>query len=115
MSLRDFNTVSDDKIALHNSPQGNGGGLGNFHTTNPEDREPNNTPKIVGALAVALMVGVAGVGLYAYSGSASHPKPMVATNNLPSAPPAPMAQPAPQPAAMTPDSAVPAASTDNTP
>ena len=49
MSLRDFNSPSDDPIALHNSPQGNGGGLGNFHTTNPEDREPNNTPKIGGA------------------------------------------------------------------
>jgi hypothetical protein len=100
MSLRDFNSPSDDPIALHNSPQGNGAGLGNFHTINPEDREPNNTPKIVGALAVALIVGVAGIGLYSYSGSASHPKPIVASNNLPSATPAP---PASQPAAMTPD------------
>jgi hypothetical protein len=79
MSLRDFNnTLSDDPIALHTTPLGNGAGLDSFHTTNPEDREPNNTPKIVGALAVALMVGVAGIGLYAATGSASHPKPMVA-------------------------------------
>lgn len=102
MSLRDFNdTPSDDPIALHNTPLGNGTGLDSFHTTNPEDREPNNTPKIVGALAVALMVGVAGIGLYASTGSASHPKPMVASNTLPSTPPAPMAQAAPEPAAMT--------------
>jgi outer membrane biosynthesis protein TonB len=102
MSLRDFNnTLSDDPIALHTTPLGNGAGLDSFHTTNPEDREPNNTPKIVGALAVALIVGVAGIGLYAATGSASHPKPMVASNILPSAPPAPIAQAAPDPAAMT--------------
>ena len=121
MSLRDFNSPSDDPIALHNSPLGNGTGLGNFHTTNPEDREPNNTPKIVGALAVALMIGVAGVGLYAYSGSSSN-KPVMASNTLPAQPiPPASAQPAPepaaQPAAMTPapeatPAPMPAASTD---
>ncbi len=71
MSLRDFNSPSDDPIALHNSPQGNGGGLGNFHTIHPEEREPNNTPKIVGALAVALMIGAAGVGLFSAASLAS--------------------------------------------
>jgi hypothetical protein len=102
MSLRDFNSPSDDPIALHNSPQGNGGGLGNFHTTNPEDREPNNTPKIVGAVAVALMVGVAGVGLFAYSGSSSN-KPMVTANTTPApvVPPAPQSAPDATPAADT--------------
>ncbi len=101
MSPRDFNSPSDDPIALHNSPQGNGGGLGNFHTTNPEDREPNNTPKIVGALAVALMIGAAGVGLFAYTSGASN-KPMVTANAAmpaPVVPPAPDAQPE---TAMTP-------------
>ncbi|MCX7280601.1 MAG: hypothetical protein NTX21_03370 [Alphaproteobacteria bacterium] len=76
ISLCDFNSPSDGPITLHNSPQGNGGGLGNFHTTNPEDREPNNTPKIVGALAVALMIRAAGVGLFAYASGSSN-KPMV--------------------------------------
>jgi len=76
ISLCDFNSPSDGPITLHNSPQGNGSGLGNFHTTNPEDREPNNTPKIVGALAVALMIRAAGVGLFAYASGSSN-KPMV--------------------------------------
>ena len=80
MTLRDFNAPSDDPIALHNSPSGNSAGLSNFHTVNPEDREPNNTPKIVGAVAMALMVGVAGVGLYAYSGSSSS-KPVVTASS----------------------------------
>ncbi len=49
MSLRDFNSPSDDRpMALNNDPTGNGSGLGSFHTVNPEDREPNNTGKIVG-------------------------------------------------------------------
>ena len=38
------------------------GSCDSFHTVNPEEREPNNTPKIVGAVAVALMVGAAGCG-----------------------------------------------------
>src|SRR3569833_3103641 len=61
MSLRDFNNTpaSDDPIALHNEPLGNGGGLSTIHTTHPEEREPNRTPQIAGAVAVALLVGVA--------------------------------------------------------
>jgi hypothetical protein len=99
MSLRDFNTpASDDPIALHNEPSGNGSGLSNFHTVSVEEREPNNTPKIVGAVAVALLVGVAAVGLYANSGS-SH-KPIVAANTTKTAPIAPP----PQQMAMAPDS-----------
>ena len=113
MSLRDFNSPSDDPIALHNSPQGNGNGLGNFHTINPEEREPNNTPKIVGALAVALMVGAAGIGLYAYSGSPSNKQVVTASNMPASSTPAPVAAPAPQAAAMTPEPA--ATPADNTP
>ena len=98
MSLRDFNEPPEP-MALHTDPAGNSAGLGSFHTTSPEDREPSNTPKIVGALAVALMVGAAGIGLYAYSGS-SQPKPVVADNNLPQ-PPAPAAAPvAPRPRRM---------------
>ena len=101
MSLRDFNTVppSDDPIALHNEPMGNGSGLSAFHTVSPEEREPNNTPKIVGAVAVALLVGAAAVGLYAYSGPSS--KSVVANNSLPqTAPVTP-----PQQTAMTDNSA----------
>jgi hypothetical protein len=115
--LRDFNSNNDRIIALQNEPMGNGSGLDSFHTIHPEDVEPSNTPKIVGALAVALMVGVAGVGLYASSGKASHPKPIVTASNLPAAP-APIAAPAPQQqAAMTPDAITPVApaATDNTP
>jgi len=105
MSLRDFNNVpfSDDPTALHTVPSGNGAGLESFHTTQPEDIEPNNMPKIVGAVAVALMIGVAGVALYAHSGN--QPKPVVAASNLPPAPPAPQ----PAPAAMTPDATTPSA------
>ena len=58
MSLRDFNApFPDDPRALHNVPSGNGAGLEDFHTVQPEDIEPNNTPKIIGAVAVALMIG----------------------------------------------------------
>jgi hypothetical protein len=110
MSLRDFNTPSsEDPSALHNDPLGNGAGLGSVHTTDPEASEPSRTPQIVGAVAVALMVGVAAVGLYAYSGP-SKPAPVVADNNLPSpssaAPIAPApSEPAAQPPASTPDAA----------
>ena len=92
MSLRDFDTPpSDDPIALHNEPMGNGAGLSTFHTTHPEDREPNNTPKIVGAVAIALMVGAAGLALYANWGPST--KPVVADNSLPkTAPVAPVPQ-----------------------
>jgi len=87
MSLRDFNNgqFPDDPTALHNGPAGNESGLENFHTVQPEDIEPSNTPKIVGAIAVALMVSAAGVALYASQGStSSQPKQMVAA--APSAP-----------------------------
>ena len=114
MSLRDFNNAPfpNDPHALHNEPLGNGAGLDSFHTVQPEDIEPNNTPKIIGGIAVALMIGVAGIALYASSGS--HPQAVVATNTLP---PAPIAQPAPTPApaAMAPDadtSVTPSAAAD---
>lgn len=89
MSLRDFNTTSfpDDPTALHHESAGNESGLGNFHTVQPEDIEPNNTPKIAGAIAVALMVGAAGVALYASHGSSTHTKQIVAAAPAPVAPP----------------------------
>ena len=66
MSLRDFNApFPNDPRALHNEPLGNSAGLEAFHTTQPEDIAPSKTPKIVGAVAVALMIGAAGVALYA--------------------------------------------------
>src|SRR5690348_13359652 len=103
MSLRDFNNAPfpDDPRALHNEPLGNSAGLESFHTIQPEDVAPNNTPKIVGAVAVALMVGVAGIALYASSGK--HPAQVVAAA-------APVSEPAPPPApaAMTPDASMPA-------
>ena len=97
MSLRDFNSPSDDPRALHNDPLGNGAGLENFHTVQPDDIEPNNTPKIVGAVAVALMVGAAAIGIYGYAGSPSHPTPVATATNLPSVPPAPAPVAAPAP------------------
>ena len=83
MSLRDdINTPAfDDPTALHHEPLGNGAGLSDFHTVNVEEKERSNTPKIVGAVAVALMVGVAAVGLYANMGHS--PKPVVADNAVP--------------------------------
>ncbi len=83
MSLRDdINTPAfDDPTALHHEPLGNGAGLSDFHTVNVEESERSNTPKIVGAVAVALMVGVAAVGLYANMGHST--KPVVADNALP--------------------------------
>src|SRR5206468_6155172 len=90
MSLRDFNApASDDPIALHNEPLGNGAGLSTFHTVHPEEREANNTPKIVGLVALALLVGVAAVGLYASWGPST--RPVVANNALPKT--APIAPP----------------------
>jgi len=96
MSLRDFNNgqFPDDPTALHHVPMGNESGLENFHTVQPEDIEPSNTPKIVGAIAVALMVGVAGVALYASQGSSQH-KQMVAAAPMASAPVAPALAAAP--------------------
>ena len=105
MSLRDFNNTPfpDDPTALHNGPVGNESGLENFHTIQPEDVEPNNTPKIVGAIAVALMVSAAAVGLYtAQHSSSSEPKQMVAAAPAASAPVAPPA------AAPIPDANIPA-------
>src|SRR6266702_3859519 len=99
MSLRDFNAPSSaDPIALHNAPSGNGAGLNSFHTRQPEDIVPSNTPKIVGAAAVALIIGVAGAALYASAGKSAQPKPVVAASNLPApAPPAPTSLPAAAP------------------
>ena len=97
MSLRDFNAIDDRPFSLHTQPVGNESGLGYFHTVQPEDSAPSNTPKILGALVVALMIGAAGVGIYATSGPSSHPKPIVMANNQPSLPtaaPAPAAAPA---------------------
>src|SRR5690349_3723280 len=119
MSLRDFNApFPDDPRALHNAPLGNGAGLENFHTKQPEDIEPNNMPKIVGAVAVALMIGAAGIALYTSAGRSMQPKSIVATNTMPAAQPAPAPLPAPEPAQMTPDAntpATPPAAADNTP
>jgi len=120
MSLRDFNEPSQPISSLHTEPAGNGAGLNSFHTIHPEERAPNNTPKIVGAVAVALMVGAAGIGLYAYSGPSS-PKPVVADNNLPQPPAqaaAPVAPPPAPPAQQAADNSMPApapAASDNTP
>jgi hypothetical protein len=103
MSLRDFNTpMSDDPTALHHAPLGNNSGLSEFHTVSVDEREPSNTPKIVGALAIALMVGAAAIGLYAYSGSST--QPVVADSELPkTAPVTPPVQQAMAPeASMTP-------------
>ncbi len=62
MSLRDFNApFPNDPRALHNAPLGNSSGLEGFHTKQPEDIAPNNMPKIVGAVAVTLMIGAAGL------------------------------------------------------
>ena len=101
MSLRDdFNTPAfDDPTALHHEPLGNGAGLSDFHTVNVEESERSNTPKIVGAVAVALMVGVAAVGLYANMGHST--KPVVADNAVPKTVPV-----TPQQLAMAPDSSM---------
>lgn len=98
MSLRDIYGNNDDKpIILNTEPMGNASGLGSFHTVSPEEREPNNTPKIVGGLVVALMIGAAGA--YIYSVSGHQPKQVVANNTLPApSEPAPAAAPAPMPA-----------------
>jgi hypothetical protein len=107
MSLRDFNSTDDRIISLQHEPLGNGGGLDSFHTVQPEDLAPSKTPKIVGAVAVALMIGVAGVALYANSGSSMKPKQVVTASNLPAPAPAPVAAPVQQ-AAITPDANMPA-------
>jgi hypothetical protein len=93
MSLRDFNQADDRPTSLQNEPVGNGSGLGSFHTVNPEDVAPSNTPKIVGALAVALIVGAAGIAVYSFSGS----KPVTMASNQPASAPVASAPIAPPP------------------
>lgn len=103
MSSGDFNSADGRPIFLQGQPLGNGAGLGNFHTVNPEYAEPSNTSKIVGVLAVALMVGVAGVALYARSTSPSQPQPVAAASDLTAPPTAPVPQ-----ATVTPNAIMPA-------
>jgi hypothetical protein len=100
MSLRDFNAIDDRSISLYQQAPGNESGLGTFHTVQPEDVAPSTTPKIVGALVVALMVGAAGVGIYATSSSSSHPKPIVTASNVPSPPAAALVASDPQQSAQ---------------
>src|SRR5882672_8371977 len=101
MSLRDFNSSDDRPISLQTEPLGNGAGLDAFHTVHPEDVEPNYTPKIVGAVVVALIVGAVGVGVYSYSGSPAKPVTMASNQPAPATPAPP--PPPQQQAAMTPD------------
>lgn len=114
MALRDFNTPSVERpVTLNHEPIGNGSGLGDFHTVSSEEIEPNNTGKIVGALAVALMVGAGGIYAYTMSGHAANPAPMQQTAaNLPAPPPAPPAAMTPPPA---PEAAAPMAAPVSTP
>ncbi len=110
MSLRDFNSSSDDRpVILNTDPVGNAGGLGGFHTVNPEDREPNNIPKIVGGLVVALMLGGAGAYIYSVSGSAPKQQVVASNQQLPPAPAPQAAPPAPMPASDSNTAATPAA------
>src|ERR1700759_4565559 len=101
MALREFGEDNTRPIILKNDPAGNAGGLGGFHTTNPEDREPNNMPKIVGGLVVALMLGTAGAYVYSVSGQQPRRRQQVPPTLPAPPPPAPAAapQPAPMPAA----------------
>ena len=90
MSLRDIYGNNDDTpVVLNTQPLGNGSGLGDFHTINPEEREPNNMPKIIGGVAVALMIGAASGYLYLATGSSSAVpavKPITTAQNIPPAP-----------------------------
>lgn len=107
MSLRDFGPSEERTLTLNHEPLsheagGNGSGLGEFHTVHPEEIEPNNTGKIVGALAVALMVGAAGVYAYTMTGHSANTVPLQQTASLPKpmpAPPPAMPVPAPEMAA----------------
>lgn len=99
MTLRDFGPAEESTVILNREQLshevgGNGAGLNEFHTVHPEEIEPNNTGRIVGALAVALMVGAAGVYAYSMSGHAANPAPMQQTASLPKAAPPPIAPPA---------------------
>ena len=112
MSLRDFGPTEERTVILNHEPNGNGSGLGDFHTVSSEEIEPNNTGKIVGALAVALMVGTAGIYAYTMSGHAANPAPMQQTASLPAPPPAaPPAMTTPAPDSTAPDAAAAPAST----
>src|SRR5215467_11781582 len=119
MSLRDFNNAPfpDDPRALHNEPLGNGAGLESFHTTLPQDIARNSMPKILGAVAVVLMIGAAGVALYTSAGSG--PKPVMTASNPPAAPASqpPASQPESPAAsmAMTPDASAPTTAKPATP
>lgn len=90
MSLRDiYGNNNDTPVVLNTEPLGNGSGLGDFHTINPEEREPNNMPKIIGGVAVALMIGAASGYLYLATGSSSAVpavKPITTAQNIPPAP-----------------------------
>ena len=102
MSLRDiYGNNNDTPVILNTEPLGNGSGLGDFHTVNPEEREPNNMPKIIGGLAVALMVGAAGAYVYSVSGTSNAMPPVKPITTAQAIPPAPMAPPAATPAADT--------------
>lgn len=108
MSLRDFGPSEERTVTLNHEPLsheagGNGSGLGEFHTVHPEEIEPNNTGKIIGALAVALMVGAAGVYAYTMTGHSANTVPLQQTAGLPK----PM--PAPPPATPAPEMAAPVA------
>ena len=109
--------VERDPVIVDDRIVDDGGALDSFHTTNPEDREPNNTGKILGALAVALMVGAAGIYAYQVSGHSVNTRSTVVA----SAPqPAPMqtaaaTPPAPAPAPVAQDNTPAAAPTDATP
>lgn len=110
MSLRDFQTpYSDDPTALHHMPQGNETGLESFHTVQPEDIEPNNMPKIVGAIAVALMVSAAGMAFYASQGALSQSKQMIAVAPAATVPVNPVPAAAPLPDADMPATTPPSA------
>lgn len=102
MSLRDIYGNNDDKpVVLNTEPLGNGSGLGDFHTINPEEREPNNMPKIIGGLAVALMVGAVGAYVYSMSGTSNAMPPVKPITTAQAIPPAPATPPAATPAADT--------------
>ena len=86
--------------------------LGSFHTAEPE--ESSNTGKIVGALAVALIIGGAGVFAFTTTMKNSASQPAIAAATAP-APQVAAATPPPAPLDQTPTSsdATPAPAQDN--